>query len=172
MSKNVGLAISYNEAMNTLLFCDSYTRLGAILDMVGKLAMDEWLKVLGEEWSTCDNIAAYYSALKKVLPKNGPVREMMDDNECLAFSALPETLTVYRGCGPRNRKGASWTLERDVAVKFPFFSRYEVESPLLISATVEKSNVLAFKQGRNESEIITFSAVPFAVEPIPVKQDC
>jgi len=163
--------ISYDEARKTLLFCNAYTRMEAIIGMVGKMGLTEWLKVLGEEWSCCDNIASYLPALKKLLPKCS-LHPMMDDEELTALAALPETLTVYRGCGPLNRKGASWTLDRDVAVKFPFLSRYKVESPLLISATVQKDKVLAFKQGRNESEIITFSAVPFAVESISMPQDC
>jgi hypothetical protein len=62
-------------------------------------------------------------------------------------------------------------MDRNVALMFPFLSRYRVKIPMLISATVKKSKVLAFKQDRDESEIITFSAVPFAVEPISASFD-
>ena len=58
--------------------------------------------------------------------------------------------------------GASWSLDRDVAARFSFLSRYlaaqPLAQPLLLTATVAKENVLAVKLGRDEAEIVTFSA--------------
>lgn len=164
-------SLSFDDASTVACWCDSYSRLGAIVHMAGKMNKGDWFGVLGEWWTQCDNIAFLLWWLKELLPRKGPVMEMMYEEEREAFRGLPENLTVYRGCGSWNKKGASWTLDRDVALKFPFLNRYRVKTPLLITATVKKSKVLALKLGRNESEIITFSTVPFTVEPIPASFD-
>jgi hypothetical protein len=79
---------------------------------------------------------------------------------------LPEEFRVYRGCAEFNKAGVCWSLDREVAAKFPFLLRYCVENPLLISATVQKSSVLAVKLDREEAEVITFAAVPASIDPL------
>lgn len=36
------------------------------------------------------------------------------------YDWLPDEFTIYRGCGPLNKGGFSWSLDRDVAAWFPF----------------------------------------------------
>lgn len=150
--------MTYDEINKRITFCGSYQLMGAILDLAKQIGPGElWLRILGENWTGCDNIFAYQGILKHLLPKSGPVTQMMTDEELAAYELLPETVTVYRGCGKKNRKGASWSLNKDVAAKFPFLNRYAVTDPMLITARVEKCQVLALKLDRNESEVITFS---------------
>ncbi|WP_243373606.1 hypothetical protein [Geotalea sp. SG265] len=147
-----------DEIYRQLVLCNSYTRMGVILNMVKQIGPGElWLRILGENWTGCDNIFDYQAILKHLLPKSGPVTEMMTAEELAVYELLPETVTIYRGCGKKNRKGASWSLIKDVAAKFPFLKRYVVPCPMLITATVQKCQIMAVKLDRNESEIITFS---------------
>lgn len=80
---------------------------------------------------------------------------MMNAEERAAFDALPRQLTLYRGCHPSNKWGLSWSLERDLAASFPFLHRYRQDGPaILIKATIAKSDVVALKGDRCETEVI------------------
>jgi len=150
--------LSVDDAHDRLRFCDSYSRIGTLIELGFEMAADDWHAVIGEEWSMCDNIGSYRTLLRKMLPATGPVLPMMDAAERAAYDALPERITVYRGCGAANMRGASWSLDRDVAARFPLLMRYRAAQPLLITASVRKNKVLAVKLDRNEAEIITFAA--------------
>lgn len=78
--------------------------------------------------------------------------------ERAAYDALPSRVTIYRGCGDHNIFGTSWTLDESIARQFPFFHRYRVADPLLVTAQVNKRAILALKQDRDEQEVITFGA--------------
>jgi len=160
--------LTFDEAVRTLIFEDSYSRIVAIYHLYRKMDRQEWFRLLGEYWTVCDNISMLRLFLKSVLGTKGPINTMMDEAEQAAFDELPEVLTVYRGCGKKNIVGASWTLDRKVAEKFPFLERYKAKEPLIITAEVKKKNALALKLSRNEREIITFSAKRLMVEPLLV----
>jgi hypothetical protein len=82
---------------------------------------------------------------------------MMNEDEQVAYDALPEIITLYRGCYQNNKLGFSWSLEADVARKFPQFTRYRQDGqPLLVKATAKKTSIAAIKLGRGEVEIITY----------------
>jgi hypothetical protein len=103
------------------------------------------------------------------LGTEGPLPAMMTADEQTAYSSLPEEVRVYRGCGPGNIKGASWSLDRSQAERFPRLIRYWSSTPLLVTATVAKANILAVKLGRDEHEVITFSARRTSIEHLPVE---
>jgi hypothetical protein len=90
---------------------------------------------------------------------------MMSPEENAAYDALPDKVIVYRGCGKTNMMGMSWSLDREIANRFPHTQRYKVCEPLLITATVPKSRVLAVKLDRAENEVLTFSAKLVFQEP-------
>jgi hypothetical protein len=118
------------------------------------MEQDEWLSLLGEWWSACDNISEHLGLLRLRLPSIGPARPMMEPEELAAWEALPDRVIIYRGAR-RYKLGASWTLERSVAELFPFRARYAGGGePVLITAEVEKKNILAIKLDRNEHEAI------------------
>ncbi len=160
--------VSIDDARKRLAWCDSYSRMETLVELGFEMAVDEWYVVLGEEWSGCDNIGIFRRMLRKMLPTTGAVLPMMDEQERATYTALPERITIYRGCGERNMLGACWSLERDVAAKFPFLNRYRAKQPLLVTATVHKSLVLAVKLDRDEAEVITFGARRATVESLPV----
>jgi hypothetical protein len=156
--------IDIDEARQHLRFCDSYSRMEVLVDIGTKMCAADWHLVLGEEWTCCDNISQYRLTLRRMLPKQGPVLPMMTSAECARYDELPEVITVYRGCGPVELRGASWSLDRDVAARFPFLNRYRTSMPTLVTATVRKHQVLAVKLDRDEAEIITFGARRIGIE--------
>lgn len=103
-----------------------------------------------------------------------PIREMMGPEENSAYDALPDTVTIYRGCGQANIMGMSWSLNKETANSFPHTHRYKVPDPLLVEAIVSKRKILAVKLDRDEEEVITFSARLVSQQPsiAPTREWC
>lgn len=75
-----------------------------------------------------------------------------------ALAAMPDELTIYRGFS-RSRKavdGLAWTLDREQAEWFANRNRYGRQHGYIASATIRKSDILAYLNdgGRNEQEIL------------------
>jgi hypothetical protein len=94
-----------------------------------------------------------------------PLRPVMTTQENAAYDALPDTVECFRGCDRSVLTGASWSLDWEIANSFPFTNRYRAPSPVVVTARVKKDRILAIKLGREESEIITFSARRLKVKP-------
>lgn len=160
--------LTEEEAFEILDFEDSYSRLYETLLLHGKMLHQDWCKVLAYVWSISDNISTHRHALKQLLGTVGPIKELMDDKELIAFDSLQDVVTIYRGCCKRNMVGASWSTDKNVAEKFPFLNRYRVKAPILVTGKVKKKNILAYKLDRNEFEIITFSARRTSIESLDI----
>jgi hypothetical protein len=147
-----------NDAIGRLTMADSYSRMGAVLALSRRR---EFWSVLGNEWTICDNIARHAPRLQQLLARRWlfgfPINEAMTQAEVRFLEKLPATVTVFRGCYAQNADGISWTLERDVAEKFPTLNRYRQQrsQPLLVEGEVEKSNIAFVKLDRNEYEVVT-----------------
>jgi hypothetical protein len=154
------LGTNLNEARAWIFEnCGSSEKMSAIMYLDWEMRFPDWLTLLGEVWSCCDNIGLYRDDLVSVIKEwlDQPltiIPELMDPDERTAFEALPDEITIYRGCGPRNKHGLSWTLRRDVAVRFPFSMRYWSDTPTILTATISKTRAAALKLERNEEEII------------------
>ena len=163
---------SPEELKEALRYSDSYSRLATLIELGGVTASFEWLTMLGESWSCCDNISEYMVELFDSHfgcrhPDDLPIREMMSNDEQAEYDALPDFVTVYRGCYAPNKWGLSWSLSEEVATKFPTLSRYRMEGqPLLVRATAKKENIVALKNDRNEAEIITHRPKQISVRHI------
>jgi len=78
----------------------------------------------------------------------------MDAEEQAIFGGLAETVTIYRGYQYNaSMRGMSWTVDRDRAIWFARrFARRA--APKLATVTVARSKILAYFDGRNESEVV------------------
>lgn len=155
---------SSGEVMAHLLF-EAYPRKGK---RYPKLTYEDWLALLGDEWTRCDRgIGLFQPELQEALPHRGPVRLMMTDDENAAYDALPEVVTIYRGCEANSASlpGICWSLNKDVANLHPFLSRFQAKKPTVLTACVPKHWILAVKLGRREEEIITFAAEVKTIRP-------
>lgn len=141
---------------------NSRNRLGALLSLWDDMTVcDEYalLRLLGSIWESCDLFYPYAEELEYFLGSlNWPALPMMTPEETACYSALPEEITIYRGCSKRFRKGFSWSMDPAVAGKFPFLSRHAVADPVLVTARVRKGDIIAVKLGRGEQEIVTLDA--------------
>jgi hypothetical protein len=165
------MSTSFLESIrDACLGANSFTRLDTLLSMFPRFKknrwpgpfseqeekqLSDWFTALGENWTGCDTIAQHKGALRLLFVFHKPMwRLMMDEGENKFFASLPDKVTIYRGCGPENRDGLSWTLDRDVARIFPTLNRYHQKMPLLITTTVSKKQIVAVKLDREESEVI------------------
>ena len=117
-----------------------------------------WWRLLRGNWTGCDDLFVVVDDMREIIGEAEP-RELlwaMTPYERKVWRALPDTLTVYRGCYDHNRDGLSWSLSRKVAEKFiTTFDRYHHpdKSPLLLTGTVSKHSVF-LKTGRKEREVV------------------
>lgn len=129
-------------------------RLNAFVSYCSHLTPDEYWRNLGWIYSDSENLYQNRSEWRRVLSAGVPGREhMMCGEERAELAAMPERLTVYRGCSVKDHSGFSWTLERSVAEWFARRFKRE-EGMVVLTATVDRGDVIAYLTGRNEAEVI------------------
>jgi hypothetical protein len=149
------------ELRRQINFANSYTRLGSVMALA---AAPDFLSLLVEHWSSCDNIAEWAPALRVKLrdaKRSGlfPLPPAEDDESAGGvLDSLSDVVTVYRGAYTTNGKGLSWSVDRGVAAKFPFLNRYRrpnaERTALLFEATVPKAAIAFVNNTRHEREVV------------------
>lgn len=155
--------VSYAKAAELMTLCNIhyYELMEILMDLSMRMNHTEFLHLLGEWWTRCDTIGYYQSDLEDYVFSNWKeyrerFRKMMTGMEQTAYDALPESVTIYRGCYKSNKQGLSWTLSRELAGKYPFFLPYRQQGqPLLLTAKVDKEDIIALKHSHGEATIIT-----------------
>jgi len=80
---------------------------------------------------------------------------LMDADELAYYERLPQHLTVYRGVSVgRNPNGLSWTWSLETAKWFAHRFDIADEKGYIQRATVDKSEILAYFNGRDEDELV------------------
>lgn len=153
--------MTLEQGREHLRFANSYNRLGIMIEIAWRMEARDWITLLGENWPSCDNIGHYLEQLEDTpfgdtLDDAGFWRDvMMSPDERAAYAALPDRIIIYRGCYSNNKWGLSWSLEHEVAARFPFLNRYRQNGQaLLVKAVVPKHDVVALKLDRAETEVI------------------
>jgi hypothetical protein len=142
------------------VYCGSYEKLHALMYIYHEMGdIHTFRLLLGYFWTCCDNIGVYRDELANLLSDGvdglyTQVPELMDEEELAALDSLPAEITIYRGCGPLNKNGLSWSLDREVAMWFPFSGRFHSDQPILLTATIKKKRIAALKLHRGEQELI------------------
>ena len=167
-------SLDFNLREHLLRFCNSYERLPAILktfrDFKKKRKTAEWFRILGEEWSSCDNVGLYAKKIKSIFSANQRHWvQMMNEKEHKLYHALPKKIVLYRGAGEKNLLGLSWSLSKRIASRFPFYGRYTQKIPLLVMAEIYRSRVVCVKLNRSEREIIALVEKDSVLEIRPLK---
>lgn len=164
--------LSLDEARSIMFRrCNSHDRLPLLIDFATQMKLSEWLTLLGEIWEVCDDVTYYIEDLFDQTPFVQLVRNptawrdhMMTAEERIALDKLQPRVTIYRGCYEDNKAGLSWSLDRQIAAGFPFLNRYRSHGqPLLIEASIARGQILAFKHGRAEAEVIAWQPMIEAV---------
>lgn len=141
--------------------CSFREELVALKYLLEERGMDcrEWLTLLGYFWCGLETGCIPFSEAAEMIKvmADDPftvIPELMNAAEKAAFEALPDRITIYRGCGPENKGGMSWSLDREAAMRFPFNRGYWADPPLLLTATIDKKRIAALKLERNEREVL------------------
>jgi hypothetical protein len=159
--------MNLDEARNYIYrTTDTFRCMDGTVDLMGEMEWEEWLTLLGEVWTGCAAVGLSRRHLESWLPR-GPIPQMMTKVEQAALDALPDRVTIYRGCGPVNERGLSWSLDRDMAKRFPFLPRYRTAVPMLLTGTIRKSRITALKLGVDEQEVIVLGPVRHTTEYLP-----
>jgi len=86
-------------------------------------------------------------------------RACMSKEEIRFLDTLPEQIEIWRGTShKRSLAGLAWTLDREKAVWFAQRFCSESRAPLLAKGIVEKRDVLAYFEKRDEREILSMNA--------------
>lgn len=148
---------TFDEADDACVYADSYSRMNTILTLRRHMSAPDWWRLLGSNWSICDNIAAHKHQLRPILLKANPtnLRAMMRTHELRALAAMPDEIIVYRGCYEANRDGLSWSLSPKIAAGFTSLNRYirKNETALLLTGKASKARIV-LNLGRKEREVI------------------
>ncbi len=125
---------------------------------------ETYWRLMQAVWSMSDNLTerALWRALLSRHPEHRAA--MMTRVERAKLASLPERVAVWRGVSnAEHAEGFSWTLSRRRAHWFAKRWALEGTSPLLLSGTVAKADVIAYLAKRGEREIV---ALPESVEVI------
>lgn len=128
-------------------------RLTKFIEIVDLLSDEEYWELLGKIWTDSENLWQYGSVLGYLLNSPRQEREkMMDEDEQKLLASLPDQFTVYRGHQFRNRLGYSWTLSYHKAKWFA--DRFNPKRKGVITATINKKDIIAVLLGRGEFEVV------------------
>ena len=118
-----------------------------------RLSNEEYWTLLAHVWTDTENAWQYRERWVELYESKRPMRHaLMDDEESKEYDALPDMVTIYRGCQKGiNEDGLSWTLDKKKAQWFA--TRYQKDG-IVLERTVPKSQIIAYYAGRGESEVI------------------
>lgn len=91
--------------------------------------------------------------------------EYLTGNNREQYDALPDKVTVYRGCSLEEAEdginGLSWTTDVRTALFFAY--RYGTDGRCVVKAEVDKAKIKAYISERNESECIIIDEVEYEI---------
>lgn len=147
----------------------SFNRARVLLEHFDIVEPAEWFIVAGHEWSCCDRIGLHRRAFAQIL-RSASRRElnlMMTVQERAALAKMPREILVYRGCYRNNRRGLSWSLDRDIAQGFPSLARFAQDGQARLLTGVARKSRAVLKLDREEEEIIAADVTILNEELIP-----
>lgn len=171
------MAITKKEIQNLLIFGSSHSEpidglpIGVTIFQIflslkpilkGKL----YWKTLREAYTMSDNLFNYRYDLRAAFMSEEEYRDsLMSIKELVILNNLPEKVKIYRGVTTDEIEskifGISWSLRKEVAEFFAFKYRrnYDTSSSLrtVIEIEVDKSEIIAYFQDREEEEIVYLS---------------
>lgn len=137
-------------------------RVDALLQVVRKVGASRLWRLIGDVWqdseSNSQSVEEWDEIWSHAYDRDGNLRKchklVMGAKDRRTFEALPETLTLYRGCfSPDDVDAYSWTLDRDKAEWFARRKRWN-GSPVVAKVEIHRSAALAYFSDRNESEVV------------------
>lgn len=121
------------------------------------LSQKDFSEILADAWIRSENPNMDKNFVKKNLEdmfKKADKSILMDGEEKEQFDSFEDTVTIYRGVtsyNAKNIKALSWTTDYQTA---EWFAHRFGEDGTVYQAQIGKEHILAFFNGRNESEVI------------------
>lgn len=119
------------------------------------ISKDEYSKQLKQIWLSTEfpNTDKNVSVDKMLkLFKKADINSLMDDKEKNIFDNLPSQVKIYRGTYKEDNYNAlSWTTDYDKAL---WFATRFGEEGYVLEAMIDKTDIIAFFNDRNENEVI------------------
>lgn len=121
------------------------------------LSQKDFSEILADAWIRSENPNMDKNFVKKSLVdmfKKADKSILMDGEEKEKFDSFEDTVTVYRGVtsyNAKNIKALSWSTDYQTA---EWFAHRFGEEGTVYEAQISKEHILAFFNGRNESEVI------------------
>ena len=121
------------------------------------LSQKDFSEILADAWIRSENPNMDKNFVKKSLVdmfKKADQSILMDGEEKEVFDSFDDTVTIYRGVtsyNAKNIKALSWTTDYQTA---EWFAHRFGEEGTVYEAQISKEHILAFFNGRNESEVI------------------
>jgi hypothetical protein len=131
-------------------------RLRAFTNIMDQLTDKQYWAILGSIWTDSENIWQLAPRWRVLLESDRVYKSwFMVPKDRKRFAALPDILEVYRGCVlGQNEDGLSYTLDKQRAEWFAARFVEGEQIPAVVVARVEKHNVFAYINNRNEDEIV------------------
>lgn len=133
-------------------------RVMALKSLVSSRKIDEtdpqgFWNTLSYVWADSENVWQEMDFWVAVFELTGEeeAKIFMDRDEYLFLQQLHFPRKVWRGAREHNKRGLSWTLDRD---KAEWFASRFMQQGEVIERTVERRDVFAYMNGRGEQEII------------------
>jgi hypothetical protein len=149
---------------NILVFASSGTVLDDFMSLRKYMSDKEYWESLGSSYVENDYNPKSLKTLQKLFSSSRNFKEdLMDEDEKIYFSALPEKVKIYRGMSLEESKSKeykiSWTLDKSVADIFVQRNSllYKPKVFIVENLEVNKSDLLCYFNGRNEHEVIYLS---------------
>ncbi len=121
------------------------------------LSQKDFSEILADAWIRSENPNMDKNFVKNNLVamfKKADKSILMDGEETEQFDSFDDTVTIYRGVtsyNAKNIKALSWTTDYQTA---EWFAHRFGEEGTVYEAKISKEHILAFFNGRNESEVI------------------
>lgn len=138
------------------------TKIRDIADMVEyhdqEAFWDGQFSALGEIWPTWSRITQHGEELKKFLEAHRDRWKVASNQGAQRIlEQLPDVLTVFRGCAARNRLGFTWCSTEAAARAYPLSPPFREKEPLLITAAIDKANVVSLRETHHGFECLALA---------------
>jgi hypothetical protein len=155
-------AIGEGDYLGALCIHEKYARLKFVADLEADCAVPNGMywQAFREAYTTKDWPSCEAKLIKKITKSRRGSRELvMFSEERKRLAALEVPLKIYRGgttdWEARSPKGASWTLDVELARWFAWRNAYDGAEPVVWEATIKDlSRIVAFWNDRSEQEVL------------------
>ncbi len=159
--KAVQQAVEEKDWCRVIMLYEKPYRLRALSEHGPAMPDEVYFHHLGQIWMEVENVWQHRNDIPHLLsPPGRDLRKrslMMSPDDQAVLEGLPEIVTIYRGCGPMNEQGWSWTLDEEQAEWFAQRvpgSSGDLFGGLVLIAECQRSAIIAYLSGRGEDEII------------------